>query len=154
MYTICLQPMSNMLSGMGTTDRLSKNARSELMARVKSKDTKPEKAVRILLSKMGFRYRLHRTDLPGSPDIVFSSRRKVIFVHGCFWHGHNCKAGRNTPASNKQYWTAKLERNIKRDKSNRQSLAAIGWQTLIIWECKIKKTEYITELMNKYLNDK
>lgn len=139
---------------MGTTDRLSKNARSELMARVKSKDTQPEKVVRILLSKMGFRYRLHRKDLPGSPDLVFPSRRKVIFVHGCFWHGHNCTAGRNRPSSNKQYWTAKLEKNKKRDKNNLQSLAAIGWKSLIVWECKVKKTEYITELMKKYLNDK
>lgn len=154
MYTICLQPMSNILSSMGTTDRLSKNARSELMARVKSKDTQPEKVVRILLSKMGFRYRLHRKDLPGSPDLVFPSRRKVIFVHGCFWHGHNCTAGRNRPSSNKQYWTAKLEKNKKRDKNNLQSLAAIGWKSLIVWECKVKKTEYITELMKKYLNDK
>lgn len=139
---------------MGTIDRLSKNARSELMTRVKSKDTQPEKAVRILLSKMGFCYRLHRKDLPGSPDLVFPSRRKVIFVHGCFWHGHNCTAGRNRPSSNKQYWTVKLEKNKKRDKNNLQSLAAIGWKSLIVWECKVKKTEYITELMKKYLNDK
>lgn len=123
------------------------------MARVKSKDTQAEKTVRSLVFKMGFRYRLYGKTLPGSPDLVFPSRRKVIFVHGCFWHGHSCTAGRNRPSSNKQYWIAKLQKNRKRDKNNLKALAAMGWKSLIVWECKVKKTEYVTELMQTFLND-
>jgi DNA mismatch endonuclease (patch repair protein) len=154
MYTICLQPMSNISSRPKTKDRLTKEARSELMARVKSKDTLVEKTIRRLVFNMGFRYRLHRKDLPGSPDLVFSSRRKVIFVHGCFWHGHNCKAGRNKPASNMPYWNSKLIMNKARDKKNLKQLSSLGWASLIIWECEIRKIDYLTKLIKRFLNNK
>lgn len=100
-------------------DPLTPAQRSYTMAQVKGKDTKPEIRVRRLVHGMGYRYRLHRTDLPGKPDLTFPSRRKVIFVHGCFWHGHNCKAGMKRPRSNQAYWPSRLERNKTRDKANR-----------------------------------
>ena len=96
------------------------------MKRVRGKDTRPELAVRSLVHGMGFRYALHRRDLPGNPDLVFPARNRVIFVHGCFWHGHSCRAGRNWPSSNTGYWTAKLDRNQARDAANRRRLRRLG----------------------------
>src|SRR5438105_2600699 len=96
-------------------DTLTADKRSELMSRVRSRDTKPELRVRTMIHKMGFRYSLHRRDLPGNPDVVFSVRRKIIFVHGCFWHGHRCRSGQNRPTSNQTYWSSKLDRNKRRD---------------------------------------
>ena len=109
--------------------------RSANMRAIRSKDMQPELKVRSLAHKLGFRFRLHRRDLPGRPDLVFSSRRKVILVHGCFWHSHNCKLA-HTPKSNLEYWLPKLERNRTRDQENIKALAAIGWQALVIWECE------------------
>ena len=100
-------------------DKLASDQRSALMRKVRHKDTKAELAVRSLVHRLGYRFRLHRSDLPGKPDLVFPSRKKAIFVHGCFWHGHDCRAGRNRPATNTPYWGPKLERNLARDKSNR-----------------------------------
>ncbi len=111
------------------------------MRRVRGKDTKPEMAVRRMVHGMGFRYALHRRDLPGNPDLVFPARGRVIFVHGCFWHSHTCRAGRNRPASNAAYWTAKLERNQARDRANRRRLRNLGWQILVVWECELRKPE-------------
>ena len=112
--------------------------RSRIMRAVKSKDTKPEMIVRRLVHGMGYRYRLHRTGLPGKPDLVFGPRRKVIFVHGCFWHGHHCKRGARVPKTNIKYWTAKIGRNRQRDKDSEAALAAMGWRVLIVWECEKK----------------
>src|SRR5688572_25565430 len=110
--------------------------RSANMRAIRSKDTKPEITVRQLVHGMGFRFRLHSADLPGNPDLVFSSRRKLIFVHGCFWHSHGC--GRShVPKSNLEYWQAKLERNRKRDVTYRRLLKSNGWELLVVWECDV-----------------
>ena len=114
-------------------------ARSATMRAVRSKDTTPELALRRMLHASGYRYRLHRKDLPGSPDVAFPGRRKAIFVHGCFWHGHDCKRGARRPKDNADYWTAKLARNRARDASAQTALAAMGWETLTVWECETPK---------------
>src|SRR5690349_13273904 len=108
------------------------------MRRVKGRDTKPEMTVRRLLTGLGVRYRLHRKDLPGSPDIVLPGRRLAIFVHGCFWHGHDCARGGRIPKQNQPYWLAKIGRNRGRDVAVREALAAAGWRVETIWECELK----------------
>src|ERR1700686_5044402 len=109
--------------------------RSENMCAIRSKGMKPELAVRSLVHRLGYRFRLHRKELPGAPDLVFGPRRKVIFVHGCFWHCHNCKRA-HVPKSNSDYWDAKLERNRLRDRKHLEELAAAGWRSLVVWECE------------------
>lgn len=106
------------------------------MRAVKSKDTGPEMIVRSLAHSLGYRYRLHRADLPGKPDLVFPGRRKVIFVNGCFWHGHNCKRGARRPATNADYWREKVARNVERDRRTTDQLRASGWDILTVWECE------------------
>ena len=113
------------------------------MQRIRSKDTKPELLVRRLVYGMGYRYRLHRKDLPGNPDMVFPGRRKVIFVHGCFWHQHEACNHGHIPKSNKSYWIPKLERTKKRDAENVRKLSEIGWHTFVVWECEIKDIEVL-----------
>src|SRR3984957_8839012 len=106
------------------------------MRQIRSKNSGPEIALRSLVHRLGYRFRLHRKDLPGNPDLVFPGRRKVIFVHGCFWHGHtDCRDG-HTPKSNTGYWSPKLEKNIRRDQTNRKALETDGWHVLTIWECE------------------
>lgn len=134
-------------------DRITTEQRSENMRRIRGKDTTPEMTVRRLVHGMGYRYRLHRTDLPGSPDLVFPSREKIIFVHGCFWHYHapsRCKIA-HTPKSNKTFWQEKLIRNRRRDARNRKALHKLGWQTLVIWECESKDEEKLSERINDFL---
>lgn len=126
--------------------------RSRIMRAVKSADTKPEMIVRRTAHAMGFRYRLHRRDLPGSPDIVFPSQKKAIFVHGCFWHGHCCPRGNRTPKTNRQYWKRKISRNVERDKKNIKELEAVGLEVLVIWECEIKFTESLVERLRSFLS--
>lgn len=109
------------------------------MQAVRSKNTKPEMAIREIIKKLGYRFKFNITDLPGKPDIVHRRRKKVIFIHGCFWHLHNCKAGRNLPNTNKEYWIPKLLRNRDRDKRNIELLKKAGWDVFVIWECQIKK---------------
>lgn len=119
-------------------DKLSPERRSENMRRIKSKDSKPEMHVRRFVRALGIGYRLHRKDLKGKPDLVFAGRRKVIFVHGCFWHGHNeCRDGR-APGSNRSYWGPKIEGNRKRDAANVLALKIQGWEVLTVWECEIE----------------
>jgi len=120
------------------TDVYSPEKRSAVMRRVKGKDTSPELRVRRLLTRMGVRYRLHRADLPGKPDIVMAGRKLVIFVHGCFWHGHDCARGSRVPKANREYWTAKVGRNVARDAASRAALEAMGWRVLVLWECGLK----------------
>lgn len=135
------------------SDRISKERRSENMRRIRSKNMKPEMTVRRLVHGMGYRYRLHRRDLPGKPDLVFSSRRKVIFVHGCFWHQHSdpaCLDGR-MPKSNTGYWNAKLQRNMERDAKNQMDLASLGWQTLIVWECEVEGGKTLQRKLKAFL---
>jgi DNA mismatch endonuclease (patch repair protein) len=125
--------------------------RSENMRRIRSKGMRPELAVRSFAHNMGYRFRLHRKDLPGKPDLVFVSRRKVIFVHGCFWHSHQgCKAA-HMPKSNLTYWKPKLERNRARDTRNIEALAAAGWKPLIIWECETKDEKNLGKRIATFL---
>lgn len=126
--------------------------RAAIMRRVHGKHTAPEMAVRRMVHGMGFRYALHRADLPGNPDLVFPCRRKVIFVHGCFWHGHACRAGRNRPSSNRDYWIPKLERNHARDAASRRRLRNLGWDVLTVWECQLKNPGRIGERLWKFLS--
>ena len=125
--------------------------RSEMMAAVKSKNTRPEMLVRRLVHSMGYRYRLHQRSLPGKPDLVFASRRKVIFVHGCFWHLHGCKGSR-LPKSNKGYWLPKLERNRARDAEHLKALRADGWRHLVLWECELHKDAWLRSRISKFLD--
>ncbi|GAA0774982.1 DNA mismatch endonuclease Vsr [Roseibium denhamense] len=121
-------------------DKLTPERRSKNMAAIRSKGMKPEMVVRRLVHSMGFRYRLHRKDLPGKPDLVFGPRKKAILVHGCFWHQHpdpDCKDGR-MPKSRLDYWGPKLERNRLRDLENIQSLNKLGWSVLVVWECETR----------------
>lgn len=107
------------------------------MQAVRGKDTAPEMRVRRLLHSHGYRYRIHKKDIPGKPDLAFPARKKAIFVHGCFWHGHNCPKG-TRPRTNRKFWENKLSKNIKRDEKNYETLISLGWQPLVIWECELK----------------
>ena len=120
-------------------DIWSSDKRSKIMSMIRSKDTKPEKAVRSMLRSAGIGFRIHRSDLPGRPDIVLSKYKSVIFVNGCFWHGHeNCRNG-TIPLSNRKFWEPKLRRNVERDRKVIQLLTDANWKTLVIWECAITK---------------
>jgi DNA mismatch endonuclease (patch repair protein) len=122
------------------------------MRAVKSTDTKPEMLVRRLAHRLGYRYRLHRGDLPGKPDLVFPGRRKIIFVHGCWWHGHDCKRGAREPKTNVEYWRPKIERNRARDSAHYAALAAMGWKVAVIWECQLKDAESVAQLVRSFLS--
>jgi DNA mismatch endonuclease (patch repair protein) len=125
--------------------------RSRMMASIKGKNTKPELIVRKLVHGMGFRYRLHRKDLPGSPDLVFPRLKKVIFVHGCFWHRHPGCRFAYTPKSNAQFWLNKLEGNSRRDGQVVLALNALGWQALIVWECEVADLSELTRKVSSFL---
>lgn len=134
-------------------DFLTPAERSAVMARIRGKDTQPELAVRRILFGLGYRYRLHAKGLPGRPDLVFPIRRKVIFVHGCFWHGHSCLGGR-LPATRSDFWTAKISGNKRRDRRNRAALRRLGWEALVVWECslrRVKSLEAATARMVRFL---
>lgn len=120
--------------------------RSRTMRAVKAKDTRPEWVVRRLLHAAGFRYRLHVNDLPGKPDLVFPSRRRVVFVHGCFWHGHDCSRGARMPKTNATYWSAKIGRNLDRDARQLTELHAAGWKVHVVWECETKEPGLLDRL--------
>lgn len=120
------------------TDKISKERRSANMRAVKCCDTGPEKAVRRLAHRIGYRFRLNRSDLPGKPDLVFSSRHAVIFVNGCFWHCHDCKRGTSVPKTNAAFWIAKLARTVERDAAHLSRLKHDHWRTLVVWECELK----------------
>lgn len=134
-------------------DKLTPERRSANMSRIRAKDTKPEMLVRRLVHSMGYRYRLHRKDLPGKPDLVFPSRRKIIQVHGCFWHGHeaeNCLDGRR-PKSNTSYWNPKIDRNKERDAKNEHALREAGWNVMIVWECETKHPDTLAHRLREFL---
>lgn len=134
------------------TDTLSKEERSRVMAKVKSRDTKPEKKVRSLLFSLGFRFRLCQKNLPGKPDIVLKKYKTVIFVHGCFWHGHeNCKNAR-IPKSNVEFWKNKIERNKQRFAEVSRQLQEQGWKVVVIWECETKDMKKLKMILIKELN--
>ena len=133
------------------TDVFSPQKRSSVMRQVKGKDTAPERQVRRLLWSLGGRYRLHRKDLPGKPDIVLASRRLAVFVHGCFWHGHDCRRGARPPKANADYWTAKIARNRARDVRVQDELRALGWRPETIWECELKDGEALRRKLTAFL---
>lgn len=136
-------------------DRVSPEIRSENMRRIRSRDMKPEMVVRRLVHGMGYRFRLHRKNLPGKPDLVFGPRRSVIFVHGCFWHQHNeaaCAHG-HVPKSNSAYWAPKLARNVARDKEVQEALRVAGWRVMVIWECETKDTQALAARVTEFLTD-
>ena len=137
------------------TDIYSKNKRSQIMSKISGKETEPEISVRKFLFRKGFRYRKNDKRYPGTPDIVLPKYKTVIFVHGCFWHGHNCRAGK-LPETRKEVWKNKIDTNIARDKKNRQDLEKLGWKVLVIWQCELKnkkiRAEKLKEIEQKIQN--
>lgn len=127
-------------------------SRSETMARVKSCDTAPERLVRSIVHKLGYRFRLHRRDLPGKPDLTLSRLQGVIFVHGCFWHQHSCKRGNRVPTNNRDYWIRKLKGNIARDAEVIRKLKRQGWRVLFIWECETQNPTRLRIKLKQYLD--
>jgi DNA mismatch endonuclease (patch repair protein) len=134
------------------TDVFSPEKRSSVMRQVKGRDTSPELKVRRALTRLGARFRLHRKDLPGAPDIVLPGRRLAIFVHGCFWHGHDCARGAREPKANADYWRGKIGRNRARDAENLAKLAALGWRAEVLWECDLKDDVALERRLRALLN--
>lgn len=133
-------------------DNVTRERRSEIMSRVRSKDTGPERVVRRLIHAMGYRYRLHRRDLPGTPDVVFPSRGKAIFINGCFWHGHKCALGRRVPKSRRDFWIPKLEGNRQRDARKNGALRRRGWGVLTVWECQLTALDRLQNKIRRFLD--
>lgn len=133
-------------------DTRTPEQRRRIMQAVRCKDTKPERIVRRLLHSLGYRYRLHRSDLPGKPDLVFPGRRKAIFVHGCFWHAHGCRRGQ-PPKSRLDYWLPKLERNRERDAEKRASLESLSWSVLTVWQCETDDSDALAARLCAFLED-
>ena len=134
-----------------TSDVFSPEKRSAVMRRVKGRDTGPEMTVRRALRAIGVGYRLGGAGLPGRPDVVMKGRRAVIFVHGCFWHGHDCARGARQPKANADYWLAKIGRNRERDRTSEEALAAEGWRVLTLWECELKDAAALTARLRSFL---
>lgn len=132
-------------------DVLTPAQRSFNMSRIRGKNTAPEMAVRRLVHGMGFRYRLHGAALPGKPDLVFAGRRRVIFVHGCYWHMHSCPYGRVTPKTNATFWQAKRRSNVARDAKNLRALETAGWKTLVAWECEVREPDRLARALRRFL---
>ena len=133
------------------TDVYPPEKRSSVMRQVKARDTTPELAVRKALTRLGVRYRLHRKDLPGNPDIVLPGRKLALFVHGCFWHGHDCARGARVPKQNRDYWLGKVAKNRARDAANRDRLAELGWRVETIWECELKDAAALSQRLARLL---
>ena len=131
-------------------DTRTPEQRRKIMQSVKSKDTGPEMLVRRILHRLGYRFRLHRKDLPGRPDIVLPRHRKVILVHGCFWHAHGCAKGR-PPKSRKDYWLPKLQENVRRDRTKLEHLEALGWQVMVVWQCETKDVEVLAARLKDFV---
>lgn len=131
-------------------DTISKNERSRLMSRIRSKNTEPERAVRSILHSLGYRFRIHRTDLPGKPDIVLPKHQKIVLVQGCFWHGHTCRLA-SKPKSNQAYWTKKIQTNRARDRRMKRKLSAAGWSVLELWECDIRRNDGLAETLYAFM---
>ena len=136
------------------SDVLTPEQRRRNMSAIKGKNTKPELVVRKLVHSLGFRFRLHRKDLPGKPDLVFPKLRKIIFVHGCFWHMHDCRYGRVTPKNNAEFWAAKRLRTVHRDASIEEQLNALGWKVFPVWECQIRDVMSLRGLIITFLTTK
>jgi len=134
-------------------DKITIEERSALMARIRSKDTKPELAVRSLLHRLGYRFRLHRRDLPGTPDIVLPRHKKIVLVQGCFWHGHDCQLA-SSPKSNTRYWSEKIQKNKERDQRNIHALRDRGWTVIEIWECEVRRACGLERRLLDFLRNK
>lgn len=134
------------------TDVLTPEQRKLNMSRIRNKDTRPEMIVRSLIHRMGYRYRLHTKKLPGKPDVVLSSYKKIIFVHGCFWHMHSCRYGKVKPQTNADFWQNKRMGNVKRDRKILSLLKKDGWKVLVVWECWIKKPNELYKRISEFLN--
>lgn len=135
-------------------DKISPDRRSENMRKIRGKDTRPELAVRKICREIGFSgYRIHRNDLPGKPDLAWIGRKLAVFVHGCFWHGHDCAEGVRKPKSNQEYWISKISRNQRRDTENIADLRAIGWSVLVVWECEISNKAHLAKKLQRFLLD-
>lgn len=132
-------------------DVLTPEQRQRCMACISGKNTKPELIVRKLLFSMGYRYRLHYSNLPGKPDLVFPGKRKIIFIHGCFWHRHDCKKGKSLPSKNGEFWQKKLSDNKARDQQNINDLQELGWKVFIVWECEIKDINSLSPKLLEYM---
>ena len=132
-------------------DTFTAEQRSSCMRAVRSKNTSPEMSVRRLVHSMGYRYALHTTKLPGKPDLVLVSRRKIIFVHGCFWHKHDCRRGRISPVANSAYWNTKRDRNAQRDREHVKALQKGGWHVLVLWECQIRNLDSVRKKLEEFL---
>ncbi|MEZ5937520.1 MAG: DNA mismatch endonuclease Vsr [Hyphomonadaceae bacterium] len=130
-------------------DVFDPETRSRVMRAVQSRNTTPELRVRKAAHALGLRFRLHRSDLPGSPDLVFPSRRVVVFVHGCFWHGHTCPRGARTPETNRDYWLAKIARNRKRDRAAIRALEKLGWRVVVVWECQTRDADKLSRRLSR-----
>lgn len=149
---LCVPYLRHSIIAIQLMAKTTHQATSRRMALVHSVNTKTEMAVRRLVHSMGYRYRLHRRDLPGTPDLVFPSRRAAVFVHGCFWHHHKGCPRATMPKSNTEFWTNKLERNRARDVRNLVALEADGWRVLTVWECELKDMKALTEKLRGFLN--
>lgn len=133
------------------TDVLTPQQRSANMAAITGKNTKPEMVVRRAIHRLGYRYVLHQKNLPGRPDLVFPSRRKIVFVHGCFWHMHQCRYGRVVPVTNADFWSAKRNGNVMRDIRNVAALRNLGWSVLVVWECQIREIDVLANRIVRFL---
>src|SRR5215471_424622 len=131
-------------------DIFSREKRSWIMSRVRGSDTDPELMIRSMLHRLGYRFRLHRRDLPGTPDIVLPSRRAIIFVNGCFWHGHSCRRGR-LPTTNSEFWQQKISKNRERDRRAQKQLRKEGWRVLIVWQCRTKDQANLLKRLTYFL---
>jgi DNA mismatch endonuclease, patch repair protein len=132
-------------------DKITPERRSANMARIRSAHTKPEIVVRRMAHRLGFRFRLHRRDLPGKPDLVFAGRNKIVFVHGCYWHGHGCKVGGTGAKSNQGYWRPKIARNRERDDLAIAALKVLHWKVLVIWECETRNEAELARRLRRFL---
>jgi DNA mismatch endonuclease (patch repair protein) len=133
------------------TDQFTTEERSAIMRRVRSVDTDPELRVRRMVHQLGFRFRLHRKDLPGRPDLVLAGLKQIVFVHGCYWHQHSCD-GAKRPATNRRYWNSKLDKNVERDKKNLRLLRRLGWRVMTVWECELRNPERLERRLLRFLN--
>jgi DNA mismatch endonuclease (patch repair protein) len=133
-------------------DRFTPEQRSRVMSRVKGRDTRPERIVRSLLHRMGYRFRLHRKDLPGKPDVVLPRHRKVVFVHGCFWHGHEGCRRATRPKTRPEFWNRKIDSNMERDARAQRELEAMGWDVLVVWQCETRDEAALTERLRNFLD--
>ena len=136
------------------SDTMTPAQRHDCMSHVRSRNTKPEKVVRDALWRKGYRYRLNDRRLPGTPDLVLPKYRAVIFINGCFWHGHDCARGARVPKNNRDYWVTKIARNVERDRKNHAALSALGWSVLILWECGIRDDASLERLLRDFLENR